>query len=300
MIRIKARLDSGAGRLGVALSVVSFLSGAAHAQDIETGGKLRLTRGVSTIEGQAGGGLTPWALIAGNETDRGIGASAHATSVWVSDFSLLSYGVSAGFHDRFEISYTRQEFDTRDAGAALGLGNGFTFRQDIFGAKVRVAGNAVYDQDRWLPQIAVGANWKQNDQGPVLSAVGAGDDEDWEVYTSATKLFLDQSLLLSGTLRWTNANQGGLLGYGSASGDDRDLQLEGSAGLMLSRNIVVGGEFRSKPDNLGFATEDDWLDLFAAWAITPNFTLTGAYVDLGSIATFEDQKGGLVQLQAAF
>ncbi len=299
-MRIDLSLDRGAAQFGIAFTLLSLLTGAANAQTIETGGKLRLTRGVSTIEGQAGGGLTPWAVIAGNETDRGIGASAHATSVWVSDFSLLSYGVSAGFHDRLELSYTRQEFDTRDAGAALGLGNGFTFGQDIFGAKVRIAGDAVYDQDRWLPQIALGANWKQNDQGPVVAAVGAGDDEDWEAYTSATKLFLDQSLLLSGTLRWTNANQTGLLGFGSGSNDERDLQFEGSAGLMLSRSVVVGGEFRSKPDNLAFANEDDWLDLFAAWAITPNFTLTGAYVDLGSIATFDDQKGGLVQLQAAF
>ncbi len=299
-MRIDLSLDRGAAQFGIAFTLLSLLTGAANAQTIETGGKLRLTRGVSTIEGQAGGGLTPWAVIAGNETDRGIGASAHATSVWVSDFSLLSYGVSVGFHDRLELSYTRQEFDTRDAGAALGLGNGLTFGQDIFGAKVRIAGDAVYDQDRWLPQIALGANWKQNDQGPVVTAVGAGDDEDWEAYTSATKLFLDQSLLLSGTLRWTNANQTGLLGFGSGSSDERDLQFEGSAGLMLSRSVVVGGEFRSKPDNLAFANEDDWLDLFAAWAITPNFTLTGAYVDLGSIATFDDQKGGLVQLQAAF
>jgi hypothetical protein len=267
---------------------------------IETGGKLRLTRGISTIEGQGGGGLTPWALITGNETDRGIGATAHVTGVQVDDFSLLSYGAAVGFYDRLELSYTRQEFDTEDAGATLGLGQGFTFGQDIYGVKLRVAGDAVYDQDRWMPQVAIGANWKKNDQGAIVSAVGAADDEGWETYVTATKILLDHSLLLNGTLRYTNANQTGLLGYGAAGDDDHELVGEFSAGYLLTRSLVVGGEYRMKPDNLAFASEDDWIDLYAAWAVTPNLTVTGAWVDLGDIATFESQRGAYLSLQAGF
>jgi hypothetical protein len=268
---------------------------AAHAQ--EWGGKLRLTRGISTIEGQGGGGLTPWALITGNETNRGIGLAAHATGVALPDYGFLSYGLAIGLFDRIELSATREEFDTRDVGAALGLGQGFTFGQDVYGAKLRVLGDAVYGQESWLPQVAVGANWKQNDQGAIVRAIGARDDEGWETYASATKIFLGESLLLNGTLRWTNANQTGLLGFGSATGGDHELQAEVSAGYLLTRSLVIGGEYRMKPNNLAIAKEDDWLDLYAAWAINDNLTLTGAYADLGSIATFDDQRGFYLSLQ---
>lgn len=267
---------------------------------VDIGGKLRLTRGVSTVEGQGGGGLTPWALITGDETDRGIGGTAHVTAVELPDYSFLSYGVGIGLFDRVELSWTRQEFDTQDVGAALGLGRGFTFAQDVYGAKLRVAGDGVYDQDRWLPQIAVGANWKTNDQGAVVQAVGAADSQGWETYASATKILLDQSLLLNGTLRWTNANQTGLLGFGGNLNDDHELMAEASVGWLLNRNLLVGGEYRMKPDNLALAGEDDWLDLFAAWSVTRTITITGAYADLGSIATFDGQRGLYVSLQAGF
>jgi hypothetical protein len=42
------------------------------------------------------------------------------------------------------------------------------------------------------------------------------------------------------------------------------------------------------------------MDLFAAYALTDYLTLTAAYVDLGSIATFSDQRGGFLSAQVAF
>ena len=47
---------------------------------------------------------------------------------------------------------------------------------------------------------------------------------------------------------------------------------------------MVGAEYRTKPDNLGLG-DDDWMDIFAAYALTDHLTLTAAYVDLGSIAS---------------
>jgi Protein of unknown function (DUF3034) len=69
---------------------------------------------------------------------------------------------------------------------------------------------------------------------------------------------------------------------------------------LLSPDIVVGAEYRMKPDNLAIAKEDDWVDIYAAWAINHHLTLTGAYVDLGSIATFDNQRGVYLSLQAGF
>lgn len=262
----------------------------------ETGGKLLLTRGITTLEGAGGGALTPWALITGNETDRGIGASAHYSYTTLEDFDVTSYGAAVGIYDRLELSWSQMVFDTRDAGAVLGLGQGFEFKQDIWGAKLRVAGDAVYGQDTWLPQIAVGAEYKSSNQEALVGALGADDHQGVDVYASATKLFLDQSLLANATLRYTKAHQTGLLGFG----DEASLQPEFSLGYMLSRRLVIGGEYRFKPDELAFAGEDDFFDLFGAYAVNETLTLTAGYADLGSVALFDNQRGLYISAQVGF
>lgn len=276
-------------------------TGLAQAQDgAGTSGKLLLTGGVSQVEGAAGGGLTPWAVIGGYGTRDQIGANAFYTQVNVDDYALDSYGVLVGFYDRVELSVSRQKFDTEAVGGALGLGNGFTFTQETIGVKVKVAGDAVLEQDSWLPQIAVGAQYKKNDQPGVLAFVGARDDSGVDYYVSATKLYLAQSLLLNGTVRFTKANQFGILGFGGDRNDDYEPQFEASAAYLLSRNLAIGAEYRTKPDNLGIATEDDAWDVFVAWAPIKNVSLTVAYVDLGNIVIRDDQRGVYASLQVGF
>lgn len=282
-----SRLTSAAAALTVISAPVCV------AEMPETGGKLLLTRGITTLEGTGGGALTPWALITGNGTDRGIGASVHYSHAALDDFSVTSYGAAAGFYDRFEVSYSQMAFDTQAAGAALGLGEGFEFKQDIWGAKLRVAGDAVYGQDEWLPQIAVGAQFKQSDQEVLVGALGAADHQGVDVYVSATKLFLAQSVLANATLRYTKAHQTGLLGFG----EEASLQPEISLGYMLSRRLIVGGEYRFKPDALAFAAEDNFFDLFGAYAINNTLTLTAGYADLGSVALFDKQRGIYLSIQ---
>jgi len=261
------------------------------------GGKLLLTNGVSNVEGSSGGGIARWATIGGRQTPGGIGASAHATAIELPDFGWRSYGAALGIGDRLELSVARADFDTRDAGAALGIGQGYTFNLDTFGAKLRVAGDLVYG-DPWMPQIAIGVEHKRSRDGALVRALGAGEAEGTDYTLSATKLLLARSLLINATLRLTEANQLGLLGFG-APGQGHHLQVEGSIGYQLSRRAVIGAEYRSKPDNLGLG-EDDWMDVFAAYALTDHLTLTAAYVDLGSLATFPDQRGGFLSAQVAF
>ena len=263
-------------------------------------GKLLLTGGVTQVEGAAGGGLTPWAVIGGYGTRDQIGANAFYTNVGVDDYTLDSYGVLVGFYDRVELSFSRQEFDTEAVGGALGLGNGFTFTQDTIGVKVKVAGDAVLEQDSWLPQIAVGAQYKKNDQPGVLAFVGARDDSGVDYYVSATKLYLAQSLLLNGTVRFTKANQFGILGFGGDKDDGYQAQFEASAAYLLTRNLAIGAEYRTKPDNLNIAVEDDAFDVFVAWAPVKNVSLTVAYVDLGNIVIADNQRGVYASLQVGF
>ena len=151
-------MDQPLLRFSVALPLLlACVSAPAFAEDAPAidGGKLLLTNGVSTIEGTSGGGLATWATIAGRETDRGIGLSGHVTLIELPDYGWQSHGVSVAIANRVELSYARQNFDTRDVGTALGLGEGYTLNQDVFGAKLRVVGDVVYG-DPLLPQISVG------------------------------------------------------------------------------------------------------------------------------------------------
>jgi Protein of unknown function (DUF3034) len=276
-------------------------SASIHAQDSGPtfSSKLLLTGGVTTIEGAAGGGITPWAVIGGNGTKEQIGASAFATQVRAKDYTLNTGGVLVGLFDRAELSFAEQKFDTREAGGALGLGNGFKFTQQIFGAKLRLAGDAVLEQDSWLPQIALGAQYKKNNRGDLLRALGIKRDSGTDVYVSATKLFLAQSLLVNGTVRLTKANQTGILGFGTNTKDRYQVQAEASVAYLLRKDLAIGAEFRQKPDNLPFK-EDDWFDIFIAYAPTKNVSVTLAYADLGNIVIKDKQRAVYLSLQAGF
>ena len=287
-------------QLAIALALAAAAAPTCAQETPNTGGKLLLTAGVSQVEGAAGGGLTPWAVIGGYGTDGQFGGSAFLTRVDVGDYRLDTVGVLVGLHDRVELSIARQRFDTEKVGGLLGLGDGFTLQQDIVGIKVRVAGDAVLDSDRAMPQIAIGAQYKRNDQGAVLDFIGAESDSGTDVYVSATKLMLAHGLLLNGTLRFTKANQIGILGFGGDRHDGYRPQLELSAAYLLTRTLAIGAEYRTKPDNLSIAGEDDWKDVFIAWAPNRRVSLTVAYVDLGNIVIRDHQRGVYASLQVGF
>ena len=255
------------------------------------------TSGVTQIEGAGGGGLVPWALIAGYGTDDAVGGNLHGTFVSLPDFSLEAAGIGIGIHDRVELSYTHQWFDTGDAGRRLGLGGGFQFHQDVFGLKTRVFGNVLYDQDTWMPEVSVGTLVKVADDADLLKALGARSATGADFYVAATKLFLAQSLLVDATILATKANQFGLLGFGGNRSDSYHPEFAGSAAFLLSRRLAIGVEFRSKPDNLRFAHESGAYDAFLAYFINHHLSATLAFTDLGNIADQGSQRGVYLSLQ---
>ncbi len=266
-------------------------------------GKLLGTPGVIQIEGSGGSGLSSWAMISGYGTNRQIGASVHHTVVPLNDFTLNATGVTVGAFDRLELSYTRQWFDSGAAGGRLGIGRNFTFGQDIVGAKLRIFGDAVYDQDRWLPQVSFGAQYKRSDKSEIVRALGATGNSSVDLYAVATKIMLDQSIILSAGARLTSANQFGLLGFGSnidTTGSAKSLEFEGSVAYLLSRKIVVGIDFRSKPNNLAFAEESDAFAAYLVWLPSKHYTITAGYTDLGKIALQGRQRGLYLSLQLGF
>lgn len=286
-------------------------------------GKLALTGGVSTIEGAAGGGLVPWAVVGTQATEGERGVSTYATRAVTRDYALSGAGMALAWNDRLELSLARQDFDAGPAVAlngvaAFGIGARPHIRMDVAGLKLRVAGDAVLDADQWMPQVAVGLQRKAVHAGslrPVLDFLGARTTGT-DVYASATKLLLGPGLLLNATVRSTNANQGGLLGFGAAAPGRhrRSLQPEWSAAYLVRPNIAVGVEVRGKPNNLqalgasaglGSALrEEGWRDVFVAWAPSKHASITLAWIDLGrilpGITGGRRQTGSYLSAQLAF
>ncbi len=262
-------------------------------------GRLRGTAGVAAIEGAAGGGIVPWAGIAGYGTADAVGGTAHATAVRLSDFKLGSTGANVGLYDRVELSYARIALDTGRTGQGLGIGRGFTFRMDVYGAKVRLLGDVVYGPD-WLPQVSAGLQYKVNDRGPVLAAFGARGAQGTDFYVAATKLLLSHSVLLNATIRLTRANQAGLLGFGGPGNDGFRPAFEASVAWLPSRTLAVGAEIRTMPDTLHSTRSSPWVDVFLAWFPTKNLSATVAALDFGTVGTRKHQQGIQLSGQVGF
>ena len=278
--------DAVAGLSAAAVLAVAPPAGA--------GDRLEWTGAVSQVEGAAGGGLVPWALIGGLGTDVQAGASAFVTYVSTEDFSLRSGGASVDLDNRVELSVARQRFD---AGSVI---PGLTLGQDIVGLKVRLAGDAVFEPDQWLPQIAVGAQWKRTlDFDEIPRAVGAASGADVDWYIAATKVYFaavaGRNIIIDATLRRTRANQFGLLGFGG-DGSGYSLVPEFSAAIWLNDDVLLGAEYRDKPNNLSAFRESGAGDVFIAWAPVKNLTFTTAWVDLGPIAGKTAQRGVYLSL----
>jgi hypothetical protein len=274
-------------------------------------GKLPLTAGFNDVDGVGGAGLVPWALITGYGTADSWGANAHYTAVQLRDFRLRSYGAAIGALDRIEVSATKDQFDV--TGTAL---NGLSVAQHIYGLKVRVFGDAVYDQDSWVPQTAVGVEYKKNSGISNSAAVGltglssptqlgAQSDSGTDWYVNATKVYLAQSLLVNATIRFTKANEFGLLGFGGDRSNGRSAEFETTIAYILNRKLAIGAEYREKPHNLSIDNERAAWDVFAAWTASRNLSIVGAFVSLGSIlapvtGVSRDQNGAYLSLQVGF
>ena len=252
------------------------------------------------IEGSSGSGIVPWATIAGYGEVGEFDLNAGYTYVDTDDYELDVMGVSVGWSNRVELSFARQELDLITLGPAIGL-PGATLEQDVFGAKVRLAGNLVYTR---MPQISLGVQYKKTKNFLIPETVGALDDSDFDYYLSATKLFLGKPAGLNGfatmTLRSTRANETGLLGFGGDNSNDRHYEMESSIGVFLTRKVALGFDFRRKSSNLTFATEDHWRDYFIAWVPNRHVSVVAAYVDLGDIATLQNQTGYYLSVNGSF
>lgn len=263
-------------------------------------GRLIATGGASSIEGGAGGGIIPWAVLAGYGEQGEWGGSAFATHVDLPDYTLDVVGAAASYGNRVEISYAHQRFDLGSLVSKLSLPED-NLTQDIFGVKVRLFGDLIYDQ---LPQVSAGLEYKHQNDFLIPSLVGAKRDSDVEGYLTASRLFMGAAfgynVVVNAGLRYSRANETGLMGFGGDRRDTRSVLKEGGAAILFSPHWAVGMDYREKPDNLSFAGESDWADFFVGWFPNKHVSVVLAYAKLGEIATLDNQNGTYLSLQGSF
>ncbi|SRR5581483_832045 len=274
-------------------------------------GKFLLTAGFNDLEGSGGGGLVPLAFITGYGSSDSWGANAHFTSIQLKDFQLRTYGAAVGALDRVELSYTRHEFNV--TGTPL---DGLGVSQDILGLKIKLLGDAVYDQDSWLPQICVGAEYHKNDgidhaaQAGLagvtrVTQLGASAAHGTDIYLAATKIFLAESLVVNAAVRATRANEFGLLGFGGDRKSSDSYEPEGTIAWLPTRRLAVGSEIRTRPRNLTLDDESTAYDVFVGWTPTKNLSLVAAWLNLGGVlgpatGVTRHQDGPYLSIQAGF
>lgn len=255
-------------------------------------GKLQETTGAMQFEGSAGGGLVPWAVIAGGGAREETAATVFSTRVSVDNYHMNVWGATLGLYDRVEISAAHQMFDLTKMGGEIS--------QNILGLKVRVTGDVVYNDQ---PQIAVGLQYKELQDNAIATSVDADDaDSGTDIYLAMSKAHLGavfgHNLFWDLTVRATQANQFGLLGFGGDKNDSYEAMIEGSVAVFLRRTFAVGMEYRQKPDNLSFAEEQDASDVFIACIPNKQFNFVLGWADLGDIAGAENQQGPYLSLAA--
>ena len=283
---------------------VSFLIGCLGALTLQTAladnGRLIATGGASSIEGTAGGGITPWAVLAGYGEQHEWGATAFATTVNLPDYRLDVAGLALAYDNRVEVSFARQRFDLGTLVHKLNLPDD-NLGQDVLGLKVRLFGDVIYDD---LPQVSLGLEYKHQTHFDIPKLVGAKRNSDVEGYLAASRLFMGAAfgynVLVNGSLRYSRANETGLLGFGGDRRDSRSLLKEGSVALLFNPRWAVGVEYREKPDNLSFAGESDWADVFVGYFPNKHVSFVLAYARLGEIATLDNQNGTYLSVQGSF
>lgn len=257
------------------------------------GSRILATSGLNSVEGTAGGGITPWAIISGYSSSEEWSATTHYSAVRLDDFDLGVLGASVSYSNRVEVSFSQQKLDVLPLSTSI--------EQRIYSVKARLYGDIIYGD--W-PQISAGIIHKENKDFEVPQLLGARNDSGTDYYLAASKLFLHgaggYNWLFNASARYSNANQNGLLGFGDVSNSEKKWLAEASFAVLPREDLAIGIEYRQQPNVLASVDEDSWKDFFVAWFVNKNLSISAAYVDLGTIAGLPDQTGYYINFQGYF
>ena len=94
----------------------------------DTGSRLWATGGVTSVEGGAGGGLSPWALLGGYASDEEWGGTLTLSRAETDDYTLSVVGAGVTWNNRVELTLARQTLDLDSL--VFTLKNGFGLEED--------------------------------------------------------------------------------------------------------------------------------------------------------------------------
>lgn len=234
------------------------------------------------IEGSGGGAIVPWAYIANPPKDgQQIGMPSAGAWFWTSsdyDFYFLNAAISP--HKRVELGIAYANLDISElrsdlkADSLAALGAGLDGNEDDLSMIVAHVKLLLVEETDTLPAIAVSAEYKKSlnieDMADDLTAgvrsigglsaapgllewMGYDDDSGVDFNVMATKLWKNTPLpiLTSLSIRATKANQTGFLGFS----DDWKIQPEATVAVVARGDLIIGAEYRSKPDELNSVNE---------------------------------------------
>ncbi len=269
------------------------------------------------FEGYGGGVITPTAYFC-NPGQPGSVMGFPTTSFTYLDMgskNLYSFAITQVFFERFEFGYAYNYLyvgSLYDDVAKAGLNMGRDHVQ-LHHFNLRINFIKENSCDLPLPAITGGVHFKYNpDIGNIDDSLGhalraAGMDRDWGIdYTiTATKMFptlvFGRPLILTGGLRFTNAAQLGIFGFGH----DYKPYFEGNVIYLPIDQIALAYEFRGKdspyetiPELID--SEDNWHAVSLTWIICENLTVTGVYGILGNVANADANSSFAIQVRWEF
>jgi hypothetical protein len=261
-----------------ALAAMVCLSPVGQAQSADG----RLAR--SGVTQREGASLAHWSLLTGYGMPDAIGATGDDTTACLPDFTSQPADVSIGLFDRQELCDVPQGYDTGSTSGRLGLGSGYGLDADVAGAKFRLFGDGVFDQD--------------SREG--LNAVGVGSRDGAASYLVRTRLFLPRNVRVDTTVGTTKANPFGLPGFGGDTDNGYSAPFEGSDVLLLSRDFTASVAIRAEPGEPGVSRPANASDAFAVRFLRKDLSASLAFVGLGPTGRQDNQNGIYISLQGGF
>jgi hypothetical protein len=228
---------------------------------------------------------------------------------------LEAFTVSETLWGRLELGYALNHFDLgdlpRDIRAATGVN---TIEDSVymhnFNARLQLLKEGDFKKS-WMPALTLGLHYKKNEDTDVIdsrlqgafSDIGIKDNDGVDVTLFASKMIksLPRPLMLNAGVRSTEAAQMGLLGFTGK----RETVFEGNFGILALDNLVIGGEYRQKPEEYDkipglIAEEENWWDGYITYIANDHLTMSIAYIHFGDLLNHEDSSAWGIKFKWEF
>ncbi len=282
-----------------------------------------------TIEGSGGVLLTEIAYIV-NPAPKGKlfgDPSTSLTYVGAGEKNVDTFALTEALGKRVEVGFAASRFDAGSFRASVDQANStvLNLRNDVYLYTLGVRGVVVEENsyDLPLPAITLGVQGKYNDGiatinhqlGNALSGVGYHSDKGIDFVATASKAFpkvFDRTLILSSSLRLSEASQIGYTGFGNAYRPT----FEGNFAYSLTPWLWLASEYRQKANPYRGGTnggeiktakgqtllgkERDWADVGLAFVPNNRLTITVGYGYFGNLLDTNEKAGYAVQTKYEF